>query len=60
MRHWTCFASCSADSIGPCHPGWKLVADRQAIPYSTALISTRPPSDRTLERGRELAARLGW
>jgi hypothetical protein len=42
------------------HPGWNLVADRQAIPYSTALISTGPPSDRTLERGRELAARLGW
>lgn len=42
------------------HPGWRLVDERETIPYSTALISTTPPSERTIARGRELAARLGW
>lgn len=42
------------------HPGWRLVDERETIPYSTALVSTAPPSKRTLARGRELAARLGW
>ena len=40
--------------------GWNLVEMHEEIPYSTALISTDPPSEATVERGRELAARFGW
>jgi hypothetical protein len=41
-------------------PGWQMVEHKQTIPYETALISTDPPSERTLARGRELAGRFGW
>jgi hypothetical protein len=41
-------------------PGWNLVEMAGVIPYHTALISTDPPSERALRRGRELAARFGW
>jgi uncharacterized phage-associated protein len=41
-------------------PGWNLVGMGEDIPYSTALISREAPSEETLARGRERAARLGW
>jgi hypothetical protein len=41
-------------------PGWNLVDEGEDIPYATALIDTRAPSPATLERGREIATRLGW
>ncbi|MCW2994065.1 MAG: hypothetical protein JWQ18_1560 [Conexibacter sp.] len=41
--------------------GWNLVELNEDIPYSTALISTEPPSDRTIANARDVArARLGW
>jgi Protein of unknown function (DUF4065) len=40
--------------------GWHMVELRDTIPYGTALLSTDPPSDRTITRARELAARFGW
>lgn len=40
--------------------GWNLVDMYDDIPYRTALISSDPPSEETLAKGRELAARLGW
>lgn len=40
--------------------GWNLVDLYEDIPYRTALVSPEIPSDETLARGRERAARLGW
>jgi len=40
--------------------GWNLVEMYDDIPYHTALISKESPSEATLARGRELAARFGW
>lgn len=40
--------------------GWNLVDMYDDIPYHTALISKELPSEATLARGRELAARFGW
>lgn len=40
--------------------GWNIVDIGDDIPYETALISNDQPSEETLSRGRELAARLGW
>jgi len=40
--------------------GWNLVEMYDDIPYHTALIPSEPPSEETLARGRELAARFGW
>jgi Protein of unknown function (DUF4065) len=38
--------------------GWAMVADHEDIPYHTALLSTEPPSDEALARGREILDRL--
>jgi hypothetical protein len=40
--------------------GWNLVELKEDIPYYTALVSNEPPSEETLVRARELAARSGW
>ena len=40
--------------------GWQMVEMQETIPYDTALIETRPPSDHVIARGRDVAARLGW
>ncbi len=41
-------------------PGWNLVNDGEDIPYLTALIPPRGPSNAAIERGRQLAAQYGW
>lgn len=40
--------------------GWQVVGMREDIPYASVFISPRKPSDRDIERGRELAAAHGW
>lgn len=41
-------------------PGWNLVNEGEDIPYLTALIPSRGPSNAAIERGRQLAAQYGW
>lgn len=41
-------------------PGWNLVGTKEDIPLHTQFLSTKPPPDSVLERGRELAATHGW
>ena len=49
-----------ASDLSHAEAGWNLVGDQEDIPYETALISTEPPSDDMLVRGRALAARFDW
>jgi len=37
--------------------GWKVAREKETIPYSTALIGTRKPSDEEEERGLALEGR---
>jgi hypothetical protein len=42
-------------------PGWKLARPKkEEIPYETVFIGTRLPSDRAVERGRELIGGFQW
>lgn len=40
--------------------GWNIVEYGEEIPYSTALISTRPIPDEDVERARQLGHERGW
>jgi hypothetical protein len=40
--------------------GWKVVDEREDIPYESAFVSTDPAPKEAIELGRELAARYGW
>jgi hypothetical protein len=40
--------------------GWRVVDERDDIPYESAFVSTDPAPQEAIERGRELAARYGW
>lgn len=40
-------------------PGWKLRREKETIPYSIALVSSRKPSGEEVKRGLELEASLG-
>jgi uncharacterized phage-associated protein len=40
--------------------GWKLAADREAIPYHTIFLSKTGPTEGDIRRGEELASMHGW
>jgi Protein of unknown function (DUF4065) len=40
--------------------GWKVVEEREDIPYEAAFVSTDPAPVEAISLGRELAARHGW
>lgn len=40
--------------------GWRVMDDREDIPYEAAFVSTDPAPSEAIELGRELAARYGW
>lgn len=40
--------------------GWQAAALNEEIPYSTALLSRAPLTDREIARGQELAHEFGW
>lgn len=40
--------------------GWRVVDDREIIPYESAFTLTDPAPPEAIELGRELAARYGW
>jgi hypothetical protein len=40
--------------------GWKVVDEREDIPYESAFVSTDPAPQEAIELGRELAARYNW
>jgi uncharacterized phage-associated protein len=40
-------------------PGWKMTKEDERIPYRAALIA-KSASPRAIQRGHELASRLGW
>lgn len=42
------------------HPGWLLTRDYEEIPYHSAFISRRKPTEGDLERGMSLAREHGW
>ena len=43
------------------HPGWQLFErNRGIIPYETQFIGTKPPSERAMQRGRQLARERKW
>jgi uncharacterized phage-associated protein len=49
-----------SDASHELSPGWQLVEMGEDIPLESQLISTRPVSETTLRRGRELAKLRGW
>jgi len=40
--------------------GWQLAAVGEDIPYATVFLSSRAPSFRDLDRGKELAQKYNW
>jgi hypothetical protein len=40
--------------------GWKVVEEREDIPYESAFVSTDPAPPEAIALGRELAARYDW
>jgi len=49
-----------SDASHELSPGWNLVEMFEDIPLESQFISTRPVSEATLQRGRELAKQYGW
>ncbi len=53
-------ATVVSDASHDLSPGWNLVEIGEDIPLQSQLISTAPPSQEVLRRGRELAEKFDW
>jgi Protein of unknown function (DUF4065) len=40
--------------------GWRVVKEKDDIPYESAYVITDPPPAEAIQRGRELASKYGW
>lgn len=54
-RHWEDSATFLSD-LSHEHPGWKLCAYDEVIPYGSVFWPTEPPSDRDIARAMKLVA----
>ncbi len=48
------------DDVAHEHPGYKLVRVGEIVPYDSVFVSTDPPPDAAVERGRQLVREGKW